>query len=123
MVSRLFKNRLHLTPEVEVRFAARGKADRSAALRSALETARQRFESRWLRAVDARILAREAPAAREPALQAADYFLWALQRHYERGESRFVQLIWPKIGVVHAVDETALAPYGTYYTKRKPLVG
>ena len=73
--------------------------------------------------MDARILAREAPAAREPALQAADYFLWALQRHYERGESRFVQLIWPKIGVVHAVDETALAPYGTYYTKRKPLVG
>ena len=55
-------------------------------------------------------------------MQAADYFLWALQRHYERGESRFVQLIWPKVGVVQAVDETTVAPYGTYYTKKKPLV-
>jgi hypothetical protein len=57
----------------------------------------------------------------EPALQAVDYLLWALQRHYERGESRFVELIWPKVGLVHAVDETAEAAYGVYYTKRKPL--
>lgn len=122
LVARLFKNRLHLTPELEVCFAPRGKADRSAALREALQTARSRFETKWRRNVSARIAARQAASAHEPALQAADYFLWALQRHYERGESRFVRLIWPKVGVVQAVDETQKAPYGAYYTRKKPLV-
>jgi hypothetical protein len=122
LVARLFKNRLHLTPEVEVCFASRGKSDRSAALRQALETARSRFEATWQREVKSRLMVRQAAAAREPALQATDYFLWALQRHYEMGESRFVQLIWPQVGVVQAVDETHVAPYGSYYTKKKPLV-
>ncbi|MCU0921700.1 MAG: DUF3800 domain-containing protein [Burkholderiaceae bacterium] len=123
LVSRLFKNRLHLSPEVEVCFAHRGSSDRSAALHSALTTARQRFEAKWSRAVTAAIKVRQAAPANEPALQAADYLLWALQRYYERGESRYAQLIWPKVGVVHAVDETTSAPYGTYYTKKKPLIG
>lgn len=122
LVSRLFKNRLHLTPEVEVCFASRGKSDRSVALRKALEKARLRFEHQWDRNVAASIDARESTPAKEPALQAADYFLWALQRHFERGESRFAQLIWPKVGLVHAVDETDNADYGRYYTRKKPLV-
>lgn len=46
LVSRLFKDRLHLTPEVHVCFAARGKSDRSAALSKALETARLRFNAK-----------------------------------------------------------------------------
>lgn len=123
LVSRLFKNRLHLSPEVEVCFSARGKSDRSAALALALETARKRFEGKWAKQVAAAIHARQSTPARDPALQAVDYFLWALQRHYEKGESRFVELIWPKVGVVQAVDETDSAPYGVYYTKNKPLVG
>lgn len=123
MVSRLFKNRLHLTPEVDVCFAERGKSDRSAALRQALETARLRFESTWQRPVSAAIHARQSTPVREVALQAADYFLWALQRYFERAESRFIELVWSKVGLVHAVDETDVAPYGTYYTKKKPLVG
>ncbi len=122
LVARLFKNRLHLTPEVEVCFASRGKSDRSAALRAALETARTRFEASWQREVRSTLMVRQAAAAREPALQAADYFLWALQRHYEQGESRFVKLIWPQVGMVQAIDETHVAPYGSYYTKKKPLV-
>jgi hypothetical protein len=121
LVSRVFKNRLHLNPEVEVCFAARGKSDRTAALRKALETARQRFGERWWRPNAAAIHARQSSPVRDAALQAADYFLWALQRHYERGESRYIELVWSKVGVVHAVDETDVAPYGVYYTKKKPL--
>jgi Protein of unknown function (DUF3800) len=122
LVSRLFKNRLHLAPEVEICFASRGNSDRSAALRLALTTARARFESQWQREVTSQVDVIQRASASEPALQAADYFLWALQRHYERGESRFARLIWPKVGVVQAIDETELAPYGVYYTKKKPLV-
>ena len=32
-----------------------------------------------------------------PGLQAADYFLWALQRLYERREERYVTLLWPAV--------------------------
>ena len=122
LVARLFKNRLHLSPEVDVCFAQRGRADRSAALMQALDRARGRFEAKWGRSVSSVVSARQSSPAREAALQAVDYFLWALQRRYERGEGRFLDLIWPKVGLVHAVDEIERAAYGTYYTKKKPLV-
>lgn len=121
LVSRLFKDRLHLTPEVHVCFAARGKSDRSAALSKALKTARQRFNSKWQRSSGGEIRVRQSFPAHDAPLQAADYFLWALQRRYERDESRYIDLLWPKVGLVHAVDETDAAPYGVYYTKKKPL--
>jgi len=53
-------------------------------------------------------------------LQAVDYFLWALQRCYERHEDRFVQLIWPKTECVWDCDSRGDGE-GTYYTKEKPL--
>ena len=121
LVSRLFKDRLHLTPEVNVCFAERGKSDRTAALGQALEMARQRFNAKWQRATQAVIRTRQSSPSRDVPLQAADYFLWALQRHFERQESRYIELVWPKVGLVHAVDETDMAPYGVYYTKKKPL--
>lgn len=123
LVARLFKNRLHLAPEVEVCFAARGKSDRSAALRSALQTAQARFQAAWGRPSATALHVKQSTPAHEAALQAVDYFLWALQRHFERGESRYAELIWSKVGVVHAVDMTVAAPYGAYYTQKKPLVG
>ena len=121
LVARLFKNRLHLSSEVSVCFAQRGRSDRSAALMNALGRARSRFEAQWGKPVTAVVSARQSNPAREAALQAVDYFLWALQRRYERGEARFLELIWHKVGLVHAVDEIDRDAYGTYYTKKKPL--
>ena len=122
LVSRLFKDRLHLSPEVRVCFARRGSSDRSLALSGALEKARQRFAERWHRPVAGVVSARESTPLHDVALQATDYFLWALQRHYELQESRFLELLWPQVALVHAVDEKHRAPYGEYYTKKKPLV-
>lgn len=34
-------------------------------------------------------------------LQATDYFLWAVQRFYERHETRFMDVLWPQIGEIH----------------------
>ncbi len=121
MVARLFKNRLHLTPEVHVCFAERGKSDRTAALGLALETARKRFEAQWQRSNAVVIHPRQSSPRIDVPLQATDYFLWALQRHFERGESRYIEMLWPQVGLVHAVDETAVKRYGVFYTKKKPL--
>lgn len=57
----------------------------------------------------------------EAGLQAVDYFLWALQRFYEHSDSRYVEFLWPRISLVHDVDDTRQAPYGIYYTRKKPL--
>ena len=122
LVSRLFKDRLHVSPDVRVCFARRGSSDRSQALTAALTKARASFAAKWQKDVRSLLTVRQSMSALEPPLQAADYFLWALQRHYERNESRFLQLIWPQVGLVHAVDETNIAPYGEYYTKKRPLV-
>ena len=54
-------------------------------------------------------------------LQVVDYYLWAIQRFFERGEDRFIQLVWSQAGLIHDVDDTREAEYGVYYTQRKPL--
>jgi len=122
LVARLFKDRLHISPEVRVCFSRRGSSDRSAALATALDKARARFAQKWTRPVSSAVQVREASPATEPALQAVDYFLWALQRYFERQESRYLELLWPQVALVHAIDQTEQAPYGVYYTKKKPLV-
>lgn len=122
LVSRLFKDRLHLSPEVRVCFARRGSSDRSQALFAALEKAGTRFAQKWNRPMSSNIQVRESSPIADTALQATDYFLWALQRYFERQESRYLELVWPQVALVHAVDQTHRAPYGEYYTKKKPLV-
>ncbi len=60
--------------------------------------------------------------SRESAgLQAADYFLWALQRFYEREEDRFLEYLWPSFRLVRDFDDTRHYKYGEYYTQKKPL--
>jgi hypothetical protein len=121
MVRRLFKQRLHKDSAYNVWFATRGASDRNEALRVALVAARTRF------AQDTGIAA-TAPLAVLPCLsrtcaclQAGDYFLWALQRFYERQEDRFLNLLWPRVSLVMDVDDTRENDYGVYYTQKKPL--
>lgn len=121
LVRRLFRDRLHQDDEYEISFAKRGKSDRTAALLDALHAARRRFAQRWGIVAEAPIHVLPAIPARVPGLQAADYFLWALQRLYERREDRYVQLLWDSFSLVHDLDDTRRANYGEYYTKKRPL--
>jgi hypothetical protein len=50
-----------------------------------------------------------------------DYYLWAVQRAFERGEDRYVEFLAPSISLVHDVDDTRWRQYGEYYDKRRPL--
>ena len=119
-VSRAFKDRLHVADECNVTFARRGSSDRTRAFQAALKTARGRFEAKWERKVESTLHVAVSTPPRTVPLQAADYLLWALQRFYERGEDRFLQLMWDKVSLVHAVDQREKTAWGTYYTKKKP---
>ncbi len=120
-VSRLFKERLHQHDGYLIHFARRGSSDRTAALESALETSRRNFRAKWGIDTNSPIEIRAAQPHEVICLQAVDYYLWAIQRLYERGEDRFLQLVWSQAGLVHDVDDTRQAGYGVYYTQRNPL--
>jgi hypothetical protein len=55
-------------------------------------------------------------------LQAVDYLLWALQRHYERGEERYIELIWDKVVEIEDMDRVEGGRKGIVYTKKRPPV-
>jgi hypothetical protein len=121
LVRRLFKSMLHKDDAYNIYFAKRGKSDRTAALQAALDTARQRFQAQWGIASAAAVNVIASTPPQMLGLQAADYFLWALQRLYERGEDRYLAYLWPQVHLVQDVDDTRQAKYGTYYTQKKPL--
>jgi hypothetical protein len=122
MVSRLFKVRLHKQDNYEITFAKRGKTDRTKALRAALENARERAKSSWGVQSTAPMTISAVDASSDPALQAADYLLWALQRLYERREDRYIDYVWPVYHLVHDVDDRRIKPYGVYYNTKNPIM-
>jgi hypothetical protein len=121
LVRHLFRDRLHKDDAYNIYFAKRGKSDRTKALYLALQAARGRFTEKWGIASMAPINVIAGRPSEMASLQAADYFLWALQRLYERKEDRYVRLLWPAFCLVRDLDDTKNRPYGEYYTQKKPL--
>ncbi len=121
LVRRLFKDMLHKDDAYSIYFAKRGKSDRTQALQAAIQTARQKFRDRWgiTSAAAINVIASIPPEC--PGLQVTDYYLWALQRLYERGEDRYVAYLWPQFHCVQDIDDTRQARYGVYYAQKRPL--
>lgn len=121
LARRLFKNLLHKDGGYEIIFAKRGTSDRTAALYKALETARDRFAGQWNIKSNAPMVVSAAASNDYAGLQAVDYFTWALQRLYTKGEERYMTYLWPAVHLVHDIDDKRKAAYGRYYTQKKPL--
>lgn len=121
MTKRLFKNLLHKEDAYRITFATRGSKDRTLALKASLDDARAGFQKRWGIEATAPIEVVSIRSDESYCLQAADYFLWALMRTYTRGEDRFIRALWPRVAVVHDVDDRRVSPWGCYYNDRKPL--
>lgn len=124
--------KLHLIADnYRVCVARRGKSDRNEAIRTAIQKAEGDFTSRYgfgRGGDDAWEIVISAPEVDAP-LQAADYFLWALQRFYEprvdarTGETlrdeRFLRMLTPQIDEIH--DLHFGPPQGIFWTPNKPL--
>jgi hypothetical protein len=119
-VRMLFKERLHKDDHCRVVFARRGHSDRTAALTTQLEQARRRFLSEHQISSATTVSIIPAYPWEEPCVQIADYCLWALQRCYEKHEARFLHALWPKVSLVHDVDDPAKAGYGSYLRRKDP---
>ena len=120
-VSRLFKERLHKDAGYVIHFAKRSRKDRTDALGAALEQARNNLQRSWTITSTAPIEVKPSEPEEEAGLQAVDYFLWALQRLYEREEDRYWNYVSESVSLVHDVDDTREHDYGVYYTKKERL--
>ncbi len=121
LITRLFKDRLHKNDEYEITFATRGSSDRTQALKAALEAASRRFEKKWDIHTNATMRIHAVPAATNACVQAADYFLWAIQRCYERREDRYMDYVWSRCRLIWDVDDLRKNKYGVYYNQKTPL--
>ena len=100
---------------------------RTAALKHAVLEVEQHFERDFGFARSASVDVASAYPWNVAGLQACDYFLWALQRFYERGEERFLKATWSK--VVEVIDLDLVTPkqrgkarrVGVTFTKENPL--
>ena len=121
LTERLFRERLHQSSGYDIIFSKRGKSDRTAALHRALESGRSRFVTQQEITSLASLNIAVATPKEHAGLQAVDYFIWALQRLYERGENRYLAYLWKAFGLVHDIDDTTKTDYGVYYTQNRPL--
>lgn len=110
-----------------ITFAVRGSKPRTAALKHAVLEVEQHFERDFGFARSVSIDVASGYPWDAAGLQACDYFLWALQRFYERAEERFLRATWSKF--VEVIDLDLEAPkqrgkprrMGVTFTKENPL--
>lgn len=122
LVEELFRRYHPLADELNICFAKRGNRARTHAFRSAIEKAEARFESEYGLRRSAKVSIVASTPVESGGLQAVDYFLWALQRYYERKDERYAELIWPKVIEVHDLDGIEDGRKGVVYNKKRPLI-
>ncbi|MBD2554777.1 DUF3800 domain-containing protein [Limnothrix sp. FACHB-708] len=121
LIKRLFKDRLHKANFINITIARRGKEAREEALGQAINQARKNFESRWNISANGLISIESTYPSQSPGLQIIDYYLWALQRFYEREEDRFFKPLAPKYRLIMDLDDKRHKDYGEWYSDRNPL--
>jgi hypothetical protein len=123
LVEELFRRYHPFADQLNICFAKRGNKARTHAFRSAIERAEARFESDFGTRRSAEVAITASTPPQNTGLQAVDYFLWALQRYYERGEDRYIELIWDKVVEVEDLDRVEGGRKGVTYNKKRPLFG
>ena len=121
LVKRLFRNRLHLAEENRIVFARKGKSARSEALGQAIARAKANFEHKYGKPSDRPTKIISAFPREFAGLQVIDYYLWALQRLFERGEDRYFRLLAGEYKLIMDLDDRRYNEYGEWYSASNPL--
>jgi len=121
LVARLFRNMLHKAEQNRVIFAKHAKWGRREAMALAIQRARANFQMRYGIPSNKPTDVQSAEPHEHGGLQVVDYYLWALQRMFERGEERFFELLRPAYRVIMDLDDTRSCEYGEWYTDENPM--
>jgi len=93
LVKELFHNQLHEAETNTITFARRGKSARVQALAKAITHAKEVFRKHYGGSEDRPCEVLTSSPSECVGLQLIDYYLWACQRWFERGEDRFYRLV------------------------------
>ncbi|MBN2018619.1 MAG: DUF3800 domain-containing protein [Sedimentisphaerales bacterium] len=121
LIKRLFRNLQHKALENRIVFAIRGKSLRQHAFEQAIERAKVNFEIKTGIPSDSKTVVIPAYSSQFVGLQIIDYYLWALQRLFEREEDRFFNLIAKDYRLIMDLDDKRNKPYGEWYSDTNPL--
>jgi hypothetical protein len=122
LVKTLFKRSLHKANQNVITFARRGKSAREKALTDAIEKAKANFaRDTGIRAHGLTKIIPSVPS-QSWGLQAIDYFLWAIQRLFERGEDRYFCFLAEHYRLIMDFDDLRGGrSYGRWYSDQDPL--
>ena len=138
LTGELFSGMRRFADEHRLCVAKRGNKERNEAIHAALAKADSAFESRFGFKRKGQWTVEVSDPIRRVCLQAADYFLWAVQRFFETRfypatkspvmdkatgaairEGRYLNLVWPQITEIH--DLHFGSDHGTRWSQAKPL--
>jgi hypothetical protein len=123
LLSHLLKNKLKLGRKVVLNIAERGACTKNTNLELALNKAAERFtKTRDKSEIASQVVFNVQNHTTEPLLNVADYFCWAVQRVFERGDTRYYDYLQDKISlVVDLYDSDNYKGSKNYYKKGNPL--
>lgn len=121
LVKRVFRNMLHKADSNQIIFARHRTFVRRKAMAMALEKAQSNFEAHYGIRSDRPVVSRSASPHEHGGLQVVDYYLWALQRVYERSEDRFFNYARPVYRLIMDLDDKTNNEYGEWYSDASPL--
>jgi hypothetical protein len=120
LIQPLFLNRLHLHSPTTIVFSRRGNKTRQHSFREAVELTANRFHRKYGGASTVEIDVQTNQMVQEPALQGADYILWAVQRAYEKNDMRYFEFCRERIELlVDIYDWEKIKLKGIVYYGRK----
>lgn len=123
LLSHLLKNKLRIGDKLVLNIAKRGNSTRHNTLTLALNKAISRFRKKYPdKKIKTQIVFNIQNPIEEPLLNVADYFCWAIQRVFERGELRFYEFLIDKISlVIDLYDSKKWEESKNYYDIKNPL--
>ena len=123
LLSHLIKNRVKRNGKLVLNVAARGSSTRDKVLTDALSLATERALKKWSKEeLQSHVVFNVQSPRTEPILNIADYLCWAVQRVFEKGETRYYDYLQERIRlVVDLYDSDNYAGYKNFYDKKNPL--
>lgn len=118
LVECLFDNQLH-KEDCRIIFSHRGSSDRANSLRQALIKVRDKYARKQGIESSTQIDVISAYPSEYVGLQIADYYLWSLQRLYERQEDWAFKKLSDSYRLIKDLDDTRNKPYGEWYSSGK----
>lgn len=127
LLSHLIKDKLN-NHKVVLNIAERGSSTSAVNIELAVAKSRLRAKKKHRKNIqnidNCQVVANVQPYYSDPILCLADYCLWAVQRIFERGETRFYDYICEKISLVvdlYDYQDKTKPKWYNYYDKKNPL--